>query len=127
MSDLKEMRQQAGKTQTEFAESSGYSREYINALENGRRTLTRKAAEKLAPLYGTSPGALMGYENPGESKLLQEARDIHGAEIAALNKKHAEEVHALRKEIDSLTATVDQLRHSLSFAESMCEILKKHM
>ena len=127
MSTLKDLRLDTGKTQEEIAEQTGYSREYINALENGRRTMSRGAAETLAPVYGTTAGELMGYVNAENRAILKEERDVHKAEMDELIRIHAEEIHAKQKEIDLLQAQVEQLNQSLTFAKSMCEILKKQL
>ena len=126
MDILKNLRQTTGKTQEDIAEESGYTREYVNALENGRRKMSRSAADALAPVYGTTPAVLMGYQSES-LPLLREDRDARKAELDEIMRRHAEELQAKQKEIDDLQAKIARLEHDLDFAQSMGNILKMQL
>ena len=127
MNKLKELRNQSERRQADIAEEAGLSREYLSALENGRKKLSIPAARSLAKVYGTSPWILLDLGIEEQDTILREEHESLVAEIEDLQKKHANEIFLKQKEIDSLTEQVAQLKHSLEFAETMCKMLQKQI
>lgn len=56
---LKDLREAKKLTQEQLAELAGTSNQQVSFLENGKRGLSKKWAERLAPLLGVSPADLM--------------------------------------------------------------------
>jgi transcriptional regulator with XRE-family HTH domain len=53
--NIKRIRLQAGLTQEQFAERSGFAQQYVSSLENGRRNPTVVTVFELASALGVSP------------------------------------------------------------------------
>lgn len=51
---FKELRMEAGLTQEETAEKTGYSRDYISMIERGERNPSDKAKKVFADIFGVS-------------------------------------------------------------------------
>lgn len=59
MSDLRQLREAAGLSQTELGDLAGTSQPQIQRLETGDRKLTKEWASRLAPHLGVSPERLL--------------------------------------------------------------------
>lgn len=57
--NVRRLRLAAGMTQEQFAESSGFSQQYISDLERGRRNPTVVSLFELAQALGTRPDELI--------------------------------------------------------------------
>ncbi len=51
---FKELRMEAGLTQEETAEKTGYSKDYISMIERGERNPSDKAKKVFADIFGVS-------------------------------------------------------------------------
>jgi addiction module HigA family antidote len=70
-------------TQVEIAERLGISFQRLNAIANGRRSVTPDTALRLSRVFGTSAAFWLN---------LQQARDVY----EAMHSKEAEEIERLR-------------------------------
>lgn len=127
MSLLKEFRKKAGKRQADAAEEAGLTREYLSALENGKRKLSLSAARALARVYGTTTLALLGIDKDSETPIAQEHHDTSETEIDELKRRFANDIFLKQKEIDSLKQRLKQSEESLTMSQSMCKILQKQV
>ena len=127
MTKLKTLREQTGRLQTDIASEVGITREYLSSLENGRRSLTRSLAEKLAAVYGVSPAELLGYQLPEREHVLENDWSFNQDAMDRLRREHAQELQAALEEAQTWKAKYEDMKHSRDFAESMCEMLKKQV
>ena len=107
--ELKRYFDERGITQQQVADALGVSLQYVNQLLNGRKTLGKKNAERLANLYGLSKPFLL----TGEGELL--ASDVKAKPfdsdkdklIASLEKQIADQekiIKLLEQKIEMLEA-----------------------
>ena len=67
---LRQLREQTGLTQEEFAEVSGISYKYYQQLEQGRKPEVRlSTVERVAKVYGLEVYEILGPELPKTKKL----------------------------------------------------------
>lgn len=127
MTKLKTLREQTGRLQSDIASEVGITREYLSSLENGRRSLTRGLAEKLAGVYDVSPAELLGYPLPDPGRILGNDWSFYQDEMDRLKREHAQELQAALEEAQTWKSKYEDMKHSRDFAESMCEMLKKQV
>ena len=107
--ELKRYFDERGITQQQVADALGVSLQYVNQLLNGRKTLGKKNADRLANLYGLSKPFLL----TGEGELL--ASDVKAKPfdsdkdklIASLEKQIADQekiIKLLEQKIEMLEA-----------------------
>jgi len=123
MNILRELRDQTGRTQIDVAEEVGISREYLCMLERGKCRLTRGMAEKLARIYGVSPGTLLGYQTPEQARTLKDERDLFRDRYDQARRDLAQERQAYQKRIEEMQAEIERLQQDLRFTQSICKNL----
>lgn len=113
--ELKRYFDERGITQQQVADALGVSLQYVNQLLNGRKTLGKKNAERLANLYGLSKPFLLTGEGelllPSPTPTPQTAIDASSmnAIIAAKN----EVIESLKRELQTKDELIASLRREL--------------
>ena len=72
--NIKELRASLNLSQSQFAEKLGMDRSDIGKMENGKKTISARTAEKIREVFGVEPGL----ENLGK-KLAEKMRDMFSA------------------------------------------------
>jgi transcriptional regulator with XRE-family HTH domain len=115
--ELKRYFDERGITQQQVADALGVSLQYVNQLLNGRKTLGKKNAERLANLYGLSKPFLL----TGEGELLlssstptpQATTDTSNMVPALLAAKD-EIIESLKRELQTKDELIASLRRELA-------------
>ena len=111
---LKRFFDEKGITQQQVADALGVSLQYVNQLLNGRKTLGKKNAERLANIYGLSKPFLL----TGEGSLIP---DIHHQQIEKIVVPPSDDSTANLVELYAQRIRlVDDLRQSLK--EELAEV-----
>ena len=114
--ELKRYFDERGITQQQVADALGVSLQYVNQLLNGRKTLGKKNAERLANLYGLSKPFLL----TGEGELLlssstptpQAATDTPSLLNTIIADK-IEIIESLKRELQTKDELIASLRREL--------------
>ena len=115
--ELKHYFDERGITQQQVADALGVSLQYVNQLLNGRKTLGKKNAERLANLYGLSKPFLL----TGEGELLlssstptpQAATDTPSLLNTIIADK-IEIIESLKRELQTKDELIASLRRELA-------------
>lgn len=114
--ELKRYFDKRGITQQQVADALGVSLQYVNQLLNGRKTLGKKNAERLANLYGLSKPFLLTGEGelllPSPTTTPQAATDSSGMVPALLAAKD-EVIESLKRELQTKDELISSLRREL--------------
>ena len=108
---LKRFFDEKGITQQQVADALGVSLQYVNQLLNGRKTLGKKNAERLANLYGLSKPFLLTGEGPitpiGDSSVSREVETPGNPTVVEQAANIIDLYAGLIKEIESLRADLN--------------------
>ena len=126
MANLKDLRDQTGRTQEDIAAELGISRKYLSQLETSKREPGRKLAERIAALYHISPANLFGYQADDMQRKLMDERDLIKNRLDQERKEHALEIQALYKEIDRLNKDNRDLQDNVRYLKRMGDYLMRH-
>lgn len=115
--ELKRYFDERGITQQQVADALGVSLQYVNQLLNGRKTLGKKNAERLANLYGLSKPFLLTGEGelllpsptPATTQTTIDASSMVNAIIAAKD----EVIESLKRELQTKDELIASLRREL--------------
>ena len=114
--ELKRYFDERGITQQQVADALGVSLQYVNQLLNGRKTLGKKNAERLANLYGLSKPFLL----TGEGELLlpsptptSQATIDFSSMVPALLAAKDEVIESLKRELRAKDELIASLRREL--------------
>ena len=114
--ELKRYFDERGITQQQVADALGVSLQYVNQLLNGRKTLGKKNAERLANLYGLSKPFLL----TGEGELLlpsptptSQATIDSSSMVPALLAAKDEVIESLKRELQTKDELIASLRREL--------------
>ena len=114
--ELKRYFDEKGITQQQVADALGVSLQYVNQLLNGRKTLGKKNAERLANLYGLSKPFLL----TGEGELLlpsptptPQATIDSSSMVPALLAAKDEVIESLKRELQTKDELIASLRREL--------------
>ena len=114
--ELKRYFDERGITQQQVADALGVSLQYVNQLLNGRKTLGKKNAERLANLYGLSKPFLLTGEGelllPSPTPTPQAATDSSSMVPALLAAKD-EVIESLKRELQTKDELIASLRREL--------------
>ena len=115
--ELKRYFDERGITQQQVADALGVSLQYVNQLLNGRKTLGKKNAERLANLYGLSKPFLL----TGEGELLlpsptptPQATIDSSSMVPALLAAKDEVIESLKRELQTKDELIASLRRELA-------------
>ena len=115
--ELKRYFDERGITQQQVADALCVSLQYVNQLLNGRKTLGKKNAERLANLYGLSKPFLL----TGEGELLlpsptptPQATIDSSSMVHALLAAKDEVIESLKRELQTKDELIDSLRRELA-------------
>ena len=115
--ELKRYFDERGITQQQVADALGVSLQYVNQLLNGRKTLGKKNAERLANLYGLSKPFLL----TGEGELLlpsptptPQATIDTSSMVPALIAAKDEVIESLKRELQTKDELIASLRRELA-------------
>ena len=115
--ELKRYFDERGITQQQVADALGVSLQYVNQLLNGRKTLGKKNAERLANLYGLSKPFLL----TGEGELLPpsptptpQATIDSSSMVPALLAAKDEVIESLKRELRAKDELIASLRRELA-------------
>ena len=115
--ELKRYFDERGITQQQVADALGVSLQYVNQLLNGRKTLGKKNAERLANLYGLSKPFLLTGEGelllPSPTPTPQAATDSSSMVPALLAAKD-ELIESLKRELRAKDELIASLRRELA-------------
>lgn len=126
MANLKDLRDQTGRTQEDIAAEFGISRKYLSQLENNRRKPGRKLAETIAAFYHISPAELLGYRVEEMQRELLDERDSYKSRLERERHEHAREVQALQIEIDRLKKDNEDLKDNVKYLKKMGNYIMDH-
>ena len=114
--ELKRYFDERGITQQQVADALGVSLQYVNQLLNGRKTLGKKNAERLANLYGLSKPFLLTGEGelllPSPTPTPQTTTDTSNMVPALLAAKD-EVIESLKRELRAKDELIASLRREL--------------
>ena len=115
--ELKRYFDEKGITQQQVADALGVSLQYVNQLLNGRKTLGKKNAERLANLYGLSKPFLLTGEGelllPSPTPTPQATIDASSMVNAILAAKD-EVIESLKRELQTKDELIASLRRELA-------------
>ena len=115
--ELKRYFDERGITQQQVADALGVSLQYVNQLLNGRKTLGKKNAERLANLYGLSKPFLLTGEGelllPSPTPTPQTTIDTSSMVPALLAAKD-EVIESLKRELQTKDELIASLRRELA-------------
>lgn len=81
---LREVRERLGLTQDTVARHLGVTRPVVSYIEQGKRPLTLAELDKLADLFGCSPGHLLQGEPDDAIAVIFRARQLNQEDLARL-------------------------------------------
>ena len=114
--ELKRYFDEKGITQQQVADALGVSLQYVNQLLNGRKTLGKKNAERLANLYGLSKPFLLTGEGelllPSPTPTPQATIDASSMVNAIIAAKD-EVIESLKRELQTKDELIASLRREL--------------
>lgn len=121
---LKRFFDEKGITQQQVADALGVSLQYVNQLLNGRKTLGKKNAERLANLYGLSKSFLLTGEGeliPGNfqkpiEKVVIPPTDESTANLVELYAQRIRLVDDLRQSLKEELAEVRAIKEDMQTA-----------
>lgn len=108
--ELKRYFDERGITQQQVADALGVSLQYVNQLLNGRKTLGKKNADRLANLYGLSKPFLL----TGEGELL--ASDV---KVKPFDSHKDKLIASLEKQIADQEKIIKLLEQKIEMLEAM--------
>ena len=115
--ELKRYFDERGITQQQVADALGVSLQYVNQLLNGRKTLGKKNAERLANLYGLSKPFLLTGEGelllPSSTPTPQTTIDASSMVNAIIAAKD-EVIESLKCELQAKDELITSLRRELA-------------
>ena len=115
--ELKRYFDERGITQQQVADALGVSLQYVNQLLNGRKTLGKKNAERLANLYGLSKPFLLTGEGelllPSPTPAPQTTIDTSSMVNAIIAAKD-EVIESLKRELRAKDELIASLRRELA-------------
>lgn len=115
--ELKRYFDERGITQQQVADALGVSLQYVNQLLNGRKTLGKKNAERLANLYGLSKPFLLTGEGelllPSPTPTPQTSIDASSMVNAIIAAKD-EVIESLKRELQTKDELIASLRRELA-------------
>ena len=117
---LKDFFRKHGITQGNIAEALGTRQSFVSAMFNGRRTITRQTASKLAAAYGlsvawllTGEGEMLSAPNGGSVNHISiDAGGIHasgGSSVSNVRQGTAADATTVDKLIDVMTRQQEQI------------------